>query len=125
METESGKNNSKLIIALVLMIAGSIMLLRKLGLYFHFPVIQMQHIFYPLGELIHNWSNIILSWQMVCILVGFILLAGKRTFGLVLIIFGGIFLLPKLFFFAGLTLSVVAPLFLIIIGIALITRIIR
>lgn len=125
METESDKNNSKLILALVLIGIGALLLLRKMAIYYDFPGIHIERLFFPFKNMIQGWSHIIFSWQMVLILIGLVLIAGKRSFGLVLLIAGGIFLLPELFFFTGVTFSLLIPLFLIVIGVALIARIIR
>jgi hypothetical protein len=59
---------------------------------------------------------------MVVIFVGLILMAGKRSAGMVLIVIGGIFLLPKIFVLPGLTFSMFFPVFLVGLGIALIVR---
>jgi hypothetical protein len=61
---------------------------------------------------------------MILIVIGAILMAGKRSVGLVLIIIGGIFLIPKMFFFPGLTISLAIPVLLIGIGVAVIARVI-
>lgn len=59
---------------------------------------------------------------MVLILVGLILMAGKRSSGIVLIVIGGIFLLPKLFIVPGLTFSMFFPVLLVGLGIAMIVK---
>lgn len=59
---------------------------------------------------------------MVLIIVGLILMAGKRPSGIVLIVVGGIFLLPKLFVVPGLTFSMFFPVLLVGLGIAMIVR---
>jgi len=125
METESGKNNSRLILSLVLIGIGALLLLRKMAVFYNFPEIHVERFFYPFKSIVHGWGHIIFSWQMVLIIIGLVLLAGKRNIGLVLLIAGGIFLLPELFFFTGFTLSLLLPLFLIVIGVALVARIIR
>jgi hypothetical protein len=53
---------------------------------------------------------------------GFNIMAGKRSAGIVLIVVGGIFLLPKLFIVPGLTFSMFFPVLLVGLGIAMIVR---
>ena len=57
-------------------------------------------------------------------IVGIILLAGKRSGGIVLLIIGAVFLLPKLFFIHGITITLLLPLILIGIGVAMVARLI-
>jgi hypothetical protein len=49
-------------------------------------------------------------------------MAGKRSSGIVLIVIGGIFLLPKLFIVPGLTFSMFFPVLLVGLGIAMIVK---
>jgi hypothetical protein len=122
MENKPGNRNSRVVLALVLIGIGSLWLLRKLGVYFEIPRIYLQNIFFPFKELFHDLTHFIFSWQMVLILVGLILMAGKRSVGVVLIVVGGIFLLPKIFIMPGLTFSMFFPVLLVGLGIALIAR---
>ena len=122
MENKSENRNSRVVLALVLIGIGSIWLLRKIGLYFEMPRIYLQNIFFPFKDLFHDLTHFIFSWQMVLIIVGLILMAGKRSAGVVLIVVGGIFLLPKIFIVPGLTFSMFFPVLLVGLGIALIVR---
>jgi hypothetical protein len=60
---------------------------------------------------------------MILLIIGLILLAGKRSSGIVLIIVGGIFLIPKIFYLPGLTISFLLPVLLIGFGVALVARV--
>jgi hypothetical protein len=122
MEIKPQDNNSKVVLAYVLIGIGIIWILRKIGLYFDIPHFYFQNIFFPFRDIFHDLTHFIFSWQMVLIIVGLILMAGKRSAGMVLIIVGGIFLLPKFFIFPGLTFSIFFPVLLVGLGIAMIAR---
>jgi hypothetical protein len=122
MEIKPRENNSKLILAFVLIGVGVIWILRKIGLYFDIPYFYFENIFFPFRDLFHNFFGFIFSWPMILIIVGLVLLAGKRTAGLVLIVVGGIFLLPKIFGIHGITFSLFFPVLLVGLGVAMIAR---
>jgi len=122
MENKLEKNNSKVVLAWVLIGFGVIWILRKIGIYFDFPNFYFQNIFFPFRNMFHGLFNFIFSWQLVLIIVGLILMAGKRSSGIVLIVIGGIFMLPKLFFIPGLTFSMFLPVLLVGLGVAMIAR---
>lgn len=124
MNEKPQKDNTRLILAFVLIGIGGLWLLRKIGFYIELPHIHLQNIFYPIKHIFGGLSHFIFSWQMILIIIGLILMAGKRSVGLVLIVVGGIFILPKLFFFPGLTISMLLPIFLIGIGVAMVARLI-
>jgi hypothetical protein len=122
MESNQQNNNSKVLLAWVLIGIGVLWILRKISFYFDFPDFHFQHIFFPFKSLFHDFSHFIFSWQMVLVMVGLILLAGKRSAGIVLIVIGGIFLLPKFLILPGLTFSLFFPVLLVGLGVALIAR---
>jgi hypothetical protein len=122
MESKPQNNNSKVVLAWVLIGIGIIWLLRKIGLYFDFPHFYFHNIFFPFKNIFHDVTHFLFSWQMVLILVGLILLAGRRSTGIVLIVIGGIFLLPKFLILPGLTFSMFFPVLLVGLGVALIAR---
>jgi hypothetical protein len=124
MEQKQQTDNSRVIVAFVLIGIGMFWILRKVGIYFEFPPHILEQIFYPLRQITHRIGHFIFSWPMILIVIGAILMAGKRSVGLVLIIIGGIFLIPKMFFFPGLTISLAIPVLLIGIGIAVVARVI-
>jgi hypothetical protein len=122
MESKPQNNNSKVVLAWVLIGIGIIWLLRKIGLYFDFPHFYFHNIFFPFKNIFHDVTHFLFSWQMVLILVGLILLAGRRSTGIVLIVIGGIFLLPKFLILPGLTFSMFFPVLLVGLGVALTAR---
>ncbi len=122
MNEKPQNNNSKVVLAYVLIGIGIFWLLRKIGLFFEIPHFYVQNILFPFKSVFHDLTRFIFSWQMVLIMVGLILMAGKRSAGIVLIVIGGIFLLPELFVLPGLTFSLFFPLILVGLGIALIIR---
>jgi hypothetical protein len=122
MSSESNKNNSRIILAFVLIGIGVFWILRQLGVYYEFPQFILENIFYPMRQFFYRISHFIFSWPMILIIIGGVLLAGKRSIGLVFIIVGGIFILPKLFFVPGITISLLLPVLLIGIGVAMVAR---
>lgn len=122
MSNEQHKNNSRTVFAFVLIGVGIFWTLRQLGVYYEFPQFILENIFYPVRQIFYRVSHFIFSWPMILIIIGVVLLAGKRSMGLVFIIVGGIFILPKLFFLPGITISLILPVLLIGIGVAMIAR---
>ncbi len=122
MKNESRNNNSKIIFAYVLIAVGVFWILRKLGIYYEFPQFILENIFYPIRHIFSSIGHIIFSLPMILIIIGGVLLAGKRSIGLVFLIVGGIFILPKLFFIPGITISLLLPVLLIGIGVAMVAR---
>jgi hypothetical protein len=59
---------------------------------------------------------------MVLIVVGLVLFAGKRSSGLVLMIIGGILIIPKIFALPGLTITLLLPAVLVGIGISMVLK---
>lgn len=123
MDRETPKNdNSRIILAFVLIAVGGLWLLRKMGFYIDFPAIHPHEIFFPVRNFFAGWGNFLFSWQMVFIVIGLLLLAGKRSVGLILIVIGGVFLIPKILFFPPLAISFLLPALLIGAGIVLVAR---
>jgi hypothetical protein len=126
MEKEPQKDNSRLILAIVLIALGVIWLMHKAAPFIYPFGLQLKNLFFPFRQLFAQWGSFLFSWQVVLILVGLILLAGKRSAGMVLIVLGGLFLVPKIFVFFPFTisLSLMFPVILIAAGIALIARLV-
>ncbi len=118
------RDNSRVILAFVLIGIGVLWILRKLGIYFDFPEIHWGTLFFPFQQFFHSIGHVIFSWPMILIIIGLVLMAGKRKSGIVFIIIGGVFLLPRIFLFHGITISLFLPLLLIGIGVALVARLI-
>ena len=124
MKNEQQKESSKVILAFILIAIGILWVLRELGFYFNLPTIHWGNIFYPFGNILHSLGHVIFSWPMILIIIGLVLMAGKRSSGIVLIVIGGVFILPRLFLFHGFTFSIFLPLILIGVGVALVARLI-
>ena len=116
------KDNSKLVLAIVLIVFGGLWLLRKIGFYIEFPAIHLHEILFPVRNLFGGLGDFLFSWQVIFILIGLLLLAGKRSVGLILIVIGGVFLIPKVLFFPPLTISFLLPALLIGAGIVMVAR---
>ena len=117
MKNENSENGSKITLAVILIVIGMIWLFGVLNIHFH-----LGEIFRPVWLVFSKLGGFIFSWPMILILVGLILIAGKRSGGWILIIIGGIFLLPKIFLFPAIPVSIIFPLALILFGGALIIR---
>ena len=123
MNSESkGNSNSRIVFAFVLIGVGVLWALRKLGIYFEFPDIFWENIIFPLRDFFSRISYFLFSWPMLLIIIGAILLIGKRSAGFVFLIVGGVFILPKIFSFTGLTMSLFLPVLLIGIGVAIVAK---
>lgn len=125
MENKPQREDSRKVLAWVLIAIGMLLVLRKIGVWFYFPHIHFDYLVSPFRPLFHNFGNFLFSWQILFIIIGLILMAGRRTFGIVFIVIGGIFLLPKFLFIPHLTFSLLLPLVLIGLGVALVARHIR
>ncbi len=116
------KDNSKEVLALVLIGIGLVWILKQTGFFFRFPFLNFHEIFSPIRSAFHGIGHLVFSWPVILIIIGAVLMSGKRSGGLVLLIIGGIFLLPKLFIFSGATIVFLFPVILIALGIGLIAR---
>ena len=68
-------------------------------------------------------SDLLISWQMLLVGIGFIsLIGGNRTAGTILIAIGGIFMIPELFNVPDDLRGIYKPLILVAIGVALLLR---
>ena len=122
MERIKEQDNSKKVLAVFLIVIGFLWILKQTGVFYHFPFIHFNYIFAPVGRVFGSLAHVVFSWPMILIVVGLVLMAGKRSAGLVLLILGGIFLLPRLFFFSGAMFLLILPLILIGVGIAIVAR---
>lgn len=122
MESEQKKDNSRVTLAVILIILGMIWLVHKTAPAFEIMRLQFKQLFIPFGHWFANLGNFLFSWQMVLILIGLVLMAGKRSFGIVLIVLGGIFLAPEILVFPHITFSFILPVILIGAGVALIAK---
>ncbi|QIA09493.1 LiaF transmembrane domain-containing protein [Draconibacterium halophilum] len=116
------KENSKEVLALVLIGIGLLWILKQTGFFFKFPFLNFHEIFSPITSVFHGVGHFVFSWPVILIIIGAVLMAGKRSGGLVLLIIGGLFLLPKLIFISGAAIVFLFPVILIALGIALIAR---
>lgn len=121
-EQVTNKDQTRNGLAIVLIVIGVLWVVKQTGFFYGFPFFNLNHIFTPVGRVLGSFTHLVFSWPMILILVGLVLMAGKRSAGLVLLIIGGIFLLPKLFIFSGAMLMLFLPLVLIVVGIAIVAR---
>lgn len=122
MDGQPRNDNTRLVVALALIGIGAIWLLQKAGTAFNitFPLFT-PHLF-NFRPMFMSFGKLIFSWQMILIIVGIILVIGKRPAGYVLIIIGAVFILPRLMIFPHLSFSFLIPLVLVIAGLVLIFR---
>lgn len=116
------KDDSRMILAIVLIVAGLLWLLRQADHFPFFANFHLHHFFTPFRHMFAGIGNILFSWQVFLILTGIVLLAGRRSSGIVLIVLGGILLLPELLHFSFLSLSFLIPALLIGAGVVLIVK---
>lgn len=122
MEKIREKDRSREILAFVIIGFGLLWMAKEVGIFHHFPFLHLEHIFRPVRHALETLSSIFFSWQMILIVVGLVLVAGNRSAGWTLIIIGGVFLIPKIFIFSGISLFLFFPIVLIAVGISLIIR---
>ena len=122
MQKLSQENDSRKVLAIVLIVFGLVLILKQSGALFLNPFIHIDNVFTPLRGAFRGLGHVLFSWPFILILVGLVLMAGRRSAGLILLIIGGVFLIPKLFFLTGAALLVFFPLILIGLGIALVAR---
>lgn len=111
-----------MILAVVLIAAGMVWLFRQAGQFPFFAHIHLHQFLMPVRQMFAIINNTFFSWQMVLIITGIVLLAGRRSAGVVLIVLGGIFLLPEILHFSFWSLSFLIPALLIGTGIVLILK---
>lgn len=121
-ERTQKKENSNEVLALVLIGIGLVWLLKQSGFFFDFPFFNFHDIFSPVRSAFHSFGHFVFSMPVILIIIGAILMAGKRSGGVVLLIIGGLFLLPKLIFISGAAIVFLFPILLIALGIVLIAR---
>jgi hypothetical protein len=116
------KGNSRLVFAIILIAVGAFWALRKLGIYIELPDIFWENIIYPIRDFFFRISHFLFTWPMILIIIGVVMLVGKRSTGFVFLIVGGVFILPRIFFVPGLTMSLFFPVLLIGIGVAIMAK---
>ncbi len=117
MEKDKTENRSKVVLAVVLIVLGIFWLLSQLNVHFH-----LENLFRPFYQVFSHIGRVIFSWPMILVLVGLVLIAGKRQGGWILIVLGGIFLIPKIFLIPSFSFSLIFPVLLVFAGIAMLVR---
>lgn len=121
MEEKPHNDNSKRVLAVFLIVFGILWIMKQSGAFVLYPFHHFHNVFVPFQYAASKLGHLIFSWPMVLILVGLVLMAGRRSVGTILLIVGAIFLLPRLFF-PGLTIIMLLPLILIGFGVAIVAR---
>ena len=124
MEKILRKDKSRETLALVLIGLGILWVMKQMGVFHHFPFVHVNNLFAPVRHAFQSFGHFIFSWPAILIIAGIILMAGRRSVGVVFLVIGLIFIIPKFFFLPGITIVIAIPIILIGVGIALITRII-
>ena len=123
MEVKKQKENSRLILAFVLIGIGMLWLLRRMGIHFNLFAVVWDNLWAPFRIVFNSLGHVFFSWQLLMIIVGVILLVGRRmAVGTVLIVVGGLFLLPEIFSFPVFSASFIFPVLLIGAGVVIVAR---
>jgi hypothetical protein len=117
MPKESKQDNSKLLIAVILITIGALWTLKELGLNIHF-----EQIFAPFTWLFSRLGKIIFSWPMILLVIGLVLVSGKHRGGWILVGLGGFFLLPRIFALPSFSFALIFPLAVLFTGVLMIAR---
>ena len=117
MKQNNTEDRTKLVLAVILIAVGLIWLLHLIGIHFH-----MQDLFYPFVKVIRFVSRILFSWPMILVIAGFVMVAGQRGGGWILVALGGLFMIPRILNFYDFSYSLIFPLILILVGVAMVIR---
>ena len=106
----------------VLLILGILWILNEVGWLHGWPVWHsVQHSVINFGNIFH-FGAISVTWPLILLIVGLILIAGRRFIGTVLIVLAILFFLPGGFIIPGILTVFFLPVILIILGIIVIAR---
>jgi len=111
------EDRSKLVLPVILIMVGILWLLLQLGVH-----LNLENLFYPIFEAFRHIGTVVFSWPMILVVAGLVLAAGKRQGGWILVVLGGVFLIPKILHLQDFSLSMVFPLLIIIAGVAMIVK---
>lgn len=114
---EAKRENSRVLIAIILIIIGGLWTLKELG--FH---VQVDRLLEPFTWLVSKLGRVIFSWQMILIVTGLILVSGKHRGGWILVGLGAFFLLPRIFAWEPFSFSLLFPLAVLFTGALIILR---
>lgn len=109
-------------VAIILIAAGLIWLFNQAAGFPFFNNLHMHHYYFPFRNAASGITDILFSWQMVFIVTGTVLLAGRRSSGIVLLATGVVFMLSKLMHFTFWSLTFLLPALLITIGIIMVVK---
>lgn len=116
------KDDSRMVLAIILIAAGLLWLFRQAGQFPFFTNFPLHHFFIPFRHMFAGIGNILFSWQAFLILTGIVLIAGRRSAGIVVVVLGSIMLLPELLHFSYWSLSFLLPTLLIGVGVVMILK---
>ena len=122
MGNKPDKSNKGTLLAIVLIVIGVIWLFKRSIIYFNIPDFYWYNLHFPFRPSLHSFRYLIFSWPVILIIVGLILMAGRRKSGIVFIIIGCLFFIPKIIHIPLITATIIIPIVLIAIGIVLIAK---
>lgn len=116
------KDNTPLAVAFILIAIGLIWIFRQVNGFPFFHHINLHQFIFPFRHYTDGFVSFLFSWQMILIYTGMLLMAGRRSSGIFLMVVGGVFLIPKLMHLSFFSLPFLIPAILITIGIVLILK---
>jgi predicted membrane protein len=116
------KNESRRFLAVILIVAGFLWLFKRADHFPFFANLEFNHFLMPVRYMFAGIGNILFSWQMILIITGIVLIAGRRSAGIILIVLGSIFLFPEILHISFWSLSFLIPALLISAGVVLILK---
>lgn len=117
------KNNNGTLLAIFLIVIGVIWLIQRSVIYINMPDFYWNNFYLPIRPAFHGIRHLIFSWPVIIIIVGLVLMAGRRKSGAVFIAIGGIFLIPKIIHIPLITATLIVPIALITVGVLLIAKV--
>lgn len=106
----------------ILIILGIGWILKEIGWLHGFPGWHaVQHSFHSFTNIFH-FGALNITWPLILLVVGIVLLAGRRFVGAILVLLAIIFFLPGFLIIPGILTVFFLPVILIILGIVVISR---
>ena len=109
-------------LGMVLLVIGLLWLLKEVGWHVGMPGWNAVHHSFGNFLNIFHFGAIAVTWPLVLLIVGFLLLVGRRIIGALLIFLALILFLPHFIIIPGILAVIFFPVLLVVLGIIIISR---
>lgn len=117
MQKESTPIQTRRVVAVSMILIGSIWLLAQLGW-----TIPMERFIQSFWMIFRHLGKVIFTWPMILFIAGILMVTARRAGGWILVAIGGVFLIPKIFNISDFPFSMVWPVLMILAGGAMVVR---